>query len=377
MVSVIALVGCAASGVVQRPIVAPTPAGRLAVHEWGTFTAVAGPDGSPVLWHPLDGGSDLPSFVYGRERAQDGIRAVATKGSPATVRMETPVVYFYVDEPQIVHLSVRFVDGAITEWYPRASAFTPDGLDWGGFTVSPPNGATAYLTEPEPSHYYPARAVPEAAEVRVCDPRGDEHEKFLFYRGIGQFQPSIRGTATDQDLRVWTAGTAGPTVLAVDRAGDAVGVQAISPTTTPATLPRPARTGTVADAQAAVRAELVGAGLTPAEADAMLATWTEDWFGPGLRLVYVVPRAEVDARLPLSVTPPPTELVRVIVGRVEVPTPAEDRELAALLDRKDADDAVLAAVSDRFGRFAEPWLARSPHPRATSLVAGAGGGAID
>ena len=33
------------------------------VHEWGTFTSVAGPDGTAVEWTPLAGPNDLPCFV--------------------------------------------------------------------------------------------------------------------------------------------------------------------------------------------------------------------------------------------------------------------------------------------------------------------------
>src|SRR4029077_3205441 len=35
----------------------------LTVHEWGTFTSIAGNDGQAVRWLPLSGPSDLPSFV--------------------------------------------------------------------------------------------------------------------------------------------------------------------------------------------------------------------------------------------------------------------------------------------------------------------------
>lgn len=35
----------------------------LVAHEWGTFTTVAGQDGTPVEWLPLGGPSDLPCFV--------------------------------------------------------------------------------------------------------------------------------------------------------------------------------------------------------------------------------------------------------------------------------------------------------------------------
>ncbi|HKP10993.1 MAG TPA: hypothetical protein VJZ91_02745, partial [Blastocatellia bacterium] len=69
------------------------PAARgLTVHEWGTFTAIAGRDGRPVEWRPLVGPSDLPSFVYDLGGAQEaqGLRHgyQCLKCQEATVRME-------------------------------------------------------------------------------------------------------------------------------------------------------------------------------------------------------------------------------------------------------------------------------------------------
>ena len=39
---------------------------ELTVHEWGTFTSVAGTDGSAEEWGVLDGKGDLPGFVHNR-----------------------------------------------------------------------------------------------------------------------------------------------------------------------------------------------------------------------------------------------------------------------------------------------------------------------
>jgi len=40
-----------------------TARAELTVHEWGTFTSVAGPDGKAAQWLPLAGPGDLPCFV--------------------------------------------------------------------------------------------------------------------------------------------------------------------------------------------------------------------------------------------------------------------------------------------------------------------------
>src|SRR5689334_19278550 len=83
------------------------------VHEWGTFTSVAGENGTAIRWQPFGGPTDLPCFV-------DRVRNVFfSKGAlSGTVRMETPVLYFYASREAIANVKVRFPKGVITEWYP-------------------------------------------------------------------------------------------------------------------------------------------------------------------------------------------------------------------------------------------------------------------
>src|SRR2546422_9802740 len=59
----------------------------LQVHEWGTFTSVAGENGEAISWRPFGGPTDLPCFV---DRSHNFKRDIW-----GTVRMETPVLYFY------------------------------------------------------------------------------------------------------------------------------------------------------------------------------------------------------------------------------------------------------------------------------------------
>jgi hypothetical protein len=53
--------------------------GGLTVHEWGTFTSVAGPDGSAIEWNALGCKSDLPKFVndFGYRGLKIGLRGIA------------------------------------------------------------------------------------------------------------------------------------------------------------------------------------------------------------------------------------------------------------------------------------------------------------
>ena len=84
------------------------------VHEWGTFTSVAGEDGSAIDWDALGGKDDLPGFV--NNFGYCGFKWRLT----GTVRMETPVMYFYSSRELDARVKVAFPQGLITEWYPQA-----------------------------------------------------------------------------------------------------------------------------------------------------------------------------------------------------------------------------------------------------------------
>src|SRR5882672_11054600 len=162
----------------------PTASG-LIVHEWGTFTSIAGKDGVALEWRPLNGSSDLPKFVHTSQEEAKGLRHPRFKGDlVATVRMETPVVYFYAEKEMDVQFKVDFPKGKITEWYPQARA-VGQAIDWGRLKVMP--GAVLNLpVDYSDSHYYPARET-DSAPVQVCGEkeRPTQQEKFLFYRGVG------------------------------------------------------------------------------------------------------------------------------------------------------------------------------------------------
>ena len=103
----------------RSPVVERSSPSDLTVHEWGTFTSVAGPGGQAMEWLPLTGSTDLPAFV---EHFRD---AQFKCGLGGTVRMETPVMYFYSPREATVSVKVSFAKGTITEWYPHASAVEP------------------------------------------------------------------------------------------------------------------------------------------------------------------------------------------------------------------------------------------------------------
>src|SRR5690242_20074725 len=80
---------------------------NLTVHVWGTFTSVAGQEGQAVEWLPVDRQSDLACFV---NQSPAGLEDYLF----GTVRMETPVLYFYTDHETRVDATVRFPKGFLT-----------------------------------------------------------------------------------------------------------------------------------------------------------------------------------------------------------------------------------------------------------------------
>ncbi len=102
--------------------------------------------------------------------------------------------------------------------------------------------------------------------------------------------------------------------------------------------------------------QLRAEGLTIDESRSLVNTWERSYFqAPGLRVLYIVPRIETDRILPLSVTPAPAELVRVLVGRVEVLTESEEKAaVASLLDEVANGRDLGSFLVKRYERFALP-----------------------
>jgi len=330
------------------------PTTGLVVHEWGTFTSVAGRDGVAVDWRPLLAPDDLPSFVYGPNGSSGHLRRDTNLKLRLSglVRMETPVIYFYADGPTEVSAKVEFPKGFLTEWYPAAREI-PWGLDWGRFMVDP-SAAAQLPREPRPSHYYPARET-DAAPLRV----GKETEKLLFYRGVGTFALPVQVTLNGSTVTVKNPGRESISrVFVVESRGGKVGFRTLKDLKGEAVMDRPPLVGGPEALRKDLEQSLVEEGLFVKEAAAMVKTWQDSWFEDGLRVFYLVPQGVVDAVLPLKIDPKPAELVRVFVGRVELITAELETAALAALDAagdpprpEDAKQAL-----SKLGRFGEPAL---------------------
>jgi hypothetical protein len=370
------------------------------VHEWGTFTSVAGADGAAIEWDTLGPKDDLPGFVN-----DVGYRCFKWRLT-GTVRMETPVIYFYSPREITARVNIQFPHGVITEWYPagdnaiyqskrlidRMAAATrsqmysqkdvfqakslvnpvPQGLGpelvklnpsmngidtsmrnlmgaigWDGIKIQP--GSTAnFPFENRPSRYYAARGT-DAAPLTA----GGQHEKFLFYRGVG-FIPVPLFARLSQDGKVVVENRGPdpvPTAILFENRSGRLGYRNAGAIQNVAEVDAPSLDANFPQLRHDLETALVAQGLLPKEAHAMVETWRDSWFEEGSRLIYIVPAPAVDAMLPLRVEPAPSQTA-VFVGRIELITAETKRVVEDALSRSDWP------VIARYQRFLNPILER-------------------
>ena len=394
---------------------------KFVVHEWGTFTSLQGSDGVPMKWNPLES-SRLPKFVYnwnqsGLRRTPSGMLGLGIKAALVTYqRLETPVVYFYADKEQTVDLSVGFPKGGITEWYPQApevgpSSFLPsptlatlDGelhrlgfsssfslgsllskgpikeslIHWPALKIIPTAGhgdlARLLPTDSSGSHYFAARQTDSAYVQAPSFSHTNselECERFLFYRGAGNFMtPLSVSMKPSGGVTVANNGAEPLTHLFILRIsgqrGEFVELKGLKPgESQKANLDLTQQGQPLEHLRLELKKQmarsLVAEGLYPREATAMVNTWDDSWFTEeGVRVLYTLPRAWTDQILPMKIDPKPQQLVRVMVGRAELIAPETENQLTRALEQARQGQAEAAkevkTTLSTLGRFAQPAL---------------------
>jgi hypothetical protein len=300
-----------------------------------------------------------------------------SKGIPrchtdVTMRLETPVVYFHPREGFERHfdVSVAFGSGWLTQFYPEARvhafgiedkqvgsirAGVDGSLDWRNVSLS--------NSEEGPATSAPVWTSPREVKAATVETKG-EHEKFLFYRGVGHLDSPVKvtrdgpeltfvkatrdnGEQTRLDIReLWLLdvrndGQAAFRTVQPFEQGPALVAKASSEFAE-------AEYGTdrVEELKTRMHGALVEAGLFEDEAVALLKTWEVSYFkSTGLRVFFLVPRSWTDRNLPLRIRPRlgerpiETSLIRVMVGRVEIVTPGQ-RTLLARIAQSSATAAL-------------------------------------
>jgi hypothetical protein len=344
----------------------------LVVHEWGTITTQHAANGTPQgRLNRISPAEVLPTFVHRFEpkETQNNPRQQLAKqplvpGRPdVTMRLETPVLYFYPpqgqDYPAMFDVSVDLRGGVINEFYPKAGASVKldiqrinskmraglikkwDGrvldnyvvgtLQWRNLSLR----SSATLPDTQSAVWLAPRKVRAASVVSSTG----EAERYLFYRGVANLPALVQTEWSTSDLllrapaqlswmnsdsmaipQLWLADIRADGTVAFSEHGSIV-IDKSAPSAALAQLRLFANydyaVTNVVKLRSSMKQALITAGLFEDEAEAMLETWKESYFlNPGRRLFYVVPKQWIAYFLPLQISVP-HELSRVLIGRID------------------------------------------------------------
>ena len=266
---------------------------------------------------------------------------------------------------QSASVNVHFRGGWLTQFYPNAVADSPGltngyrldanttgTLDWDNLQI----GGTWPLTNTT-EHVWIAPRLVRAAKVRNSV---GESERFLFYRGVGHMDAPLRisrdfaagellihsqleNLPADRSLQI-------PCLWLVDINSEGEIAFRMLPSVTldhdpkkvlertPATFAsQDYSRGNLENLEASLKAALTGEGLFNDKAQALLNTWQVSYFkSPGTRVFFLCPRQWTDYYLPLHISLP-AQTCRVMVGRIELVTPADRAKLQQIAASSPAE----------------------------------------
>ena len=228
------------------------------------------------------------------------------------------------------------------------------------------------------NHYYRARqtdsalvhvrrtAKPAKPDTQKPDPRsavsrpptGDFIEKFLFYRGVGKFEAPLVIEWNALGAMTATNRTQSPlkSLILLDVRGESVRSASVPDLAGGQSAPIPTELKDISidELRKQMTKHLVAAGLYDKEAVAMVNTWNDSWFQEqGQRCFYLVPQDLTNTVIPLRIEPAPDQMCRVMVGRLEIMSPTEEKRLM---------EVVQASATERARQYAERAKTESPEP---------------
>jgi hypothetical protein len=359
---------------------------KLVVHEWGTFTSFQDENGRSIAGLNVDD-EPLPPFVrtipISNEESSKFSKAIPRLHPQVTMRLETPVVYFYPPEnatlPMTVSFSAKFNGGLLTQFFPKADVSKIDRTAKNLVRIEPTSAGSLTWRDVKvgtkgkvEETKYPVWTAPRDVRAAMLTATDGKSEKFLFYRGVGNLNAPVK--VTRQDGKIFVQSTsdrqdyqpdAEQMYLAQIRAdgscafrrfiqGDGINlklnVAAADHFADKDFAP------SVDKLRDAMHESLVHAGLKDDEATAMLKTWEQSYFkSAGVRLFFIVPPAWTNDVLPITVSPK-AEITRVMVGRIELVTPQMRETIATINRMRDFKDKGTSLAYGSLGRFRDALL---------------------
>lgn len=317
----------------------------LVVHEWGTFTSLQDSNGI-AIGGVRPNAEPLPNFVHdqgllgskGNTAGYEPGSLVGKTGTAAlseiTMRLETPVIYFYPSAQKVsqVRVEVTFPHGWITEYYPnglvdnpglkerKIPADSPGTLIWSDLELSG--------REDGPATNSRIWLAPRAVDATSVKTLAGERERYLFYRGVAKLDSPVKAVTKGDELifeaaPAWQGQVKHLYVLADFRPDGRCAYRSVpagvrEPKLSPRFSENEYSKNNHAIIRELLRKQLIDDGLFPKEAEAMLNTWEHSYFrSEGLRVFFLTPKTWTDEVLPLKISPA-AEVTRVMIGRIEL-----------------------------------------------------------
>jgi hypothetical protein len=274
----------------------------LRVHEWGVWQL----DAQSRVRSLEQVASESPAFVHRVAQANPPSPELGPVPLPdyGPQVFDKPVVFLYAEQPTEVSFTVRVPNGRPWLYYPDATLGRVRGANAVRFTgrvlASEPMPEGVRFPEPPQGHWWTLLRNVNASPFVSAGNR--EAERFLFYDGQARFprgfshrRGAITPSGANVDALAWTIESQAATRLAIT--GRSVSRTPLA---------------SVAILYAELRARLIARGLSAAESDSLLNTWRTELFArPGKRVIWLLTPQAYEAMLPVEISPPPRELVRV------------------------------------------------------------------
>lgn len=396
----------------------------MTVHEWGTFTVLQDENGNAIGGINTDDEPlpnfvhDLRRMLM---QSPSEVPPVYFKGAPrchpdVIVRLETPVIYFHPpagtdsNTKTQVDVNVEIRGGWLTQFYPdatpaesvagsgsEAERARPTG-EFGFGHITPRTIGSLTWSALEvggqvngPTTTSPVWLAPRRVRCAPVTATNGESERYLFYRGVGHVDSPLRVSRDTDNTKLlirsrfdemgedFRAGrlakrTVGPLWLVDVRPDGSCAYATHEPVDVSqgdqkviGSLPawfdeQDYAFENLFTLRKDFSAALVRDGLNADEAEALLNTWEASYFKrPGLRLFYLVPRQWTDQVLPLHIKGvSASDIHRVMVGRIEIVTPAQRQLLRRLSANPPSnphwlDAALKKANAGREDFYREKW----------------------
>ena len=307
----------------------------LVVHEWGSIVYVADSKAKTQIGVISEDQSDLPDFV----------QVWSEQAVQRPVLMKKPILYFYTKKDMFVNVTVNYPKGIFTQWWPNPQSFLPY-LPRKGQVAPTANGMLHWriglkvdksLDKAMPVvKNHPWWNIARDVDAATVTSSKLGTEKFLFYRGAGDFTPTL-DVVIDKGGKFILKDKAGKKSKSIYTVHKVEGKPSVIHYFD-SLSDKKIKFKSTAEASAHIRQQVEARGLYKKEAAGMIKIWEKDMFEKvGQRALYLMEAADIEKLIPLNISPAPKEKKRVMIIRVECLSHEHKQQILALIKQLGAE----------------------------------------